>query len=252
MILETISRFVIAMSQPTPKNTTDIIIYTDGSCLGNPGPGGWATILANLKNSQVVELGGHEDRTTNNQMELRAIIEAVRFLAEALENKSSADLTATVFADSAYVLEGTKKAFWRRTNFPNEQLWLELGDLLQELGDKVEFTWSHVPGHAGIPGNERVNELALSFAEEREPDLYAGPVKDYHFPIAETPKIQVQPKAQKQALYYLSYVDRELQRHSTWAECENRVRGRSLAKYKKITSPEQELEVLKSWGIKSS
>jgi ribonuclease HI len=131
-------------------------LYTDGACSGNPGPGGWGALL--LYGDHRRELSGGETSTTNNRMELQAVIEGVRAL------KRSVPLT--IYTDSVYVMKGITEwiAGWKRNGWrtaakkpvKNEDLWRELDSVLE--GHDVQWRW--VKGHAGDPGNERADELA--------------------------------------------------------------------------------------------
>jgi len=131
-------------------------MYTDGACSGNPGPGGWGTVLMSGKFRK--ELSGGERETTNNRMEMMAIIQG----AEALKRCCSVD----IYTDSTYVmkgmtewLEGWKKRGWRtasRQPVKNVDLWQRLE---RALG-RHEVKWYWVKGHSGIPENERADELA--------------------------------------------------------------------------------------------
>ena len=133
-----------------------IEIYTDGACRGNPGPGGWAALLQTGKREK--ELNGAEPLTTNNRMELTAVIRAL----EALQRPAR----ARVHTDSEYVCRGItewlgawKSRGWRtaaRKPVKNQDLWQRL----DELAANHEIEWHWVPGHAGVPGNERVDRLA--------------------------------------------------------------------------------------------
>jgi ribonuclease HI len=133
-----------------------IEIYTDGACRGNPGPGGWAALLQTGKNEK--ELNGAEALTTNNRMELTAVIRAL----EALKRP----VRARVYTDSEYVRRGItewltawKARGWRtsaRKPVKNQDLW----EQLDELAARHAIPWHWVPGHAGVPGNERVDKLA--------------------------------------------------------------------------------------------
>jgi ribonuclease HI len=138
-------------------------LYTDGACSGNPGPGGWAFILRHLASGKEKEQSGGEPRTTNNQMELTAVIKGL----EALKRPCRIDL----FTDSVYVGKGLsewmpnwKRNGWRRregkTSKPvkNEELWRRLDQLL--AGHNVKFT--HVAGHSGHIENERCDQLAVA------------------------------------------------------------------------------------------
>ena len=133
-----------------------ITIYTDGACKGNPGPGGWGAILR--MGDKEKELWGGEPATTNNRMELTAVIQALAALKR--------PVTATVYSDSQYVLNGIsqwihgwKKNGWRTSDkkpVKNADLWQQL-DRLASL-HHLEWVW--VKGHAGHPENERADALA--------------------------------------------------------------------------------------------
>jgi ribonuclease HI len=131
-------------------------IYTDGACRGNPGPGGWGAVLT--LGEHVKELSGAEALTTNNRMELTAVISAL----EALKRPSQ----LRIFTDSEYVRRGItewvrnwKARGWKtadRKPVKNQDLWERLDALA--AGHEIEWRW--VKGHSGDPGNERVDRLA--------------------------------------------------------------------------------------------
>ncbi|HTU65127.1 MAG TPA: ribonuclease HI [Steroidobacteraceae bacterium] len=131
-------------------------IYTDGACRGNPGPGGWGALL--LLGEHERELYGAEPATTNNRMELTAVIRAL----EALKRP----VAAKIYTDSQYVMKGVqewmpnwKSRGWKTADkkpVKNQDLWMELDALVA----KHELSWSWVKGHSGNPGNERVDALA--------------------------------------------------------------------------------------------
>lgn len=133
-------------------------IYTDGACKGNPGPGGWGVVLKS--GSLEKELYGGELATTNNRMEMMAVIQALSALKKPCE--------VTLYLDSEYVLKGItewmkgwKARGWRTaTKQPvkNVELWQQLDALLASGGHKIDWRW--VRGHAGNPGNERADALA--------------------------------------------------------------------------------------------
>lgn len=138
-------------------------IFTDGACQGNPGPGGWGAILRYQGVEK--ELSGGDPATTNNRMELSAVIEALKLLKEPCE--------VTLYSDSQYVCNAISKGWakkwkqngWKRSgNEPalNPELWDELLTLLEK--HKVHVTW--VKGHAGHPENERCDRLAVAAAEQ--------------------------------------------------------------------------------------
>ncbi len=134
----------------------DVEIFTDGACKGNPGPGGWGALLR--YGDEEKELYGGEAETTNNRMELTAVIRAL----EALKRKVSVAVTT----DSVYVRDGITKWIhnWKRNGWKtaqkkpvkNDDLWKEL----DELSQQHEIEWHWVKGHAGHPENERADELA--------------------------------------------------------------------------------------------
>lgn len=137
-------------------------IFTDGACKGNPGPGGWGAIL-DYKGTRR-ELSDGEPQTTNNRMELSAVIAALSALTEPCE--------VTLTSDSKYVVDAVgkgwvyrwKKRGWKKSdNSPalNSDLWEKLLPLLSK--HKVTFVW--IKGHAGHPENERCDELAVAAAE---------------------------------------------------------------------------------------
>ena len=141
----------------------DVHLFTDGACSGNPGPGGWAFILRHLKTGAEKEASGGERDTTNNRMELTAVIRGLSALKRACD--------VELFTDSVYVGKGLsewlpkwKANGWRRREgkqlkpIANEELWRELDRLTTR--HRVKFT--HVAGHSGHVENERCDELAVA------------------------------------------------------------------------------------------
>jgi ribonuclease HI len=136
----------------------EIEIYTDGACKGNPGPGGWGVLLRS--GSTVKELHGGEASTTNNRMELTAVIRALQALKRPCK--------VTLYLDSQYVLKGItewlpgwKAKGWKTASkqpVKNEDLWRQLDELVATSGHEVDWRW--VRGHNGDPGNERADALA--------------------------------------------------------------------------------------------
>ena len=133
-----------------------VIIYTDGACRGNPGPGGWGVLIKYGEVSK--EFYGGEVSTTNNRMELTAAIEALKKITE--------PCNIIINTDSKYVLQGIeewihnwKKRGWKGSNkkpVKNVDLWKEL----DELRDEHNIKWNWVKGHSGDPGNETADMLA--------------------------------------------------------------------------------------------
>ena len=141
----------------------EVIIYTDGACSGNPGPGGWGTIL-DYKGRQK-ELSGGERQTTNNRMELTAVIEGLKALRE--------KCIVTVITDSKYVSDGINLGWarsWKANNWRkkdkkpalNPELWDELLSLIDS--HVVPVKW--IKGHAGHPENERCDKLAVAQSQK--------------------------------------------------------------------------------------
>jgi ribonuclease HI len=152
--------------KPAPDAMPVVELYTDGGCIGNPGPGGWAYILKYPADGQVTEASGGEDRTTNNRMEITAVIRGL----EALEKPSRVHLVG----DSEYVLKGIsewlpgwKRRGWRKADKKpvlNADLWQRIDELIHKHVVTVEWT----RGHAGHAENERCDELANAEAMRRK------------------------------------------------------------------------------------
>ncbi len=142
-----------------------VILYADGACSGNPGPGGWAAILIHPASGYRREISGAERMTTNNRMELTGVIEGLKALRRPSEVK--------VLSDSRYVVQGMSEWIhdwirrgWRtaaKKRVLNEDLWKEL--LFQtEKQKEVRFAW--IPSHSGDPENERCDQLAVRAYKE--------------------------------------------------------------------------------------
>ncbi|WP_067924020.1 ribonuclease HI [Alicyclobacillus shizuokensis] len=136
-------------------------IWTDGACKGNPGPGGWAFVIEDEVTGKTLEKCGAEKETTNNRMELRAVIESLKSLRKPCQ--------VTLYSDSEYVCSAFNRgwlASWRKHGWrtaskkpvANAECWQELVSLVEDGGHDVSFVW--VKGHAGNQYNERCDELA--------------------------------------------------------------------------------------------
>ncbi len=213
---------------------------------------------------EVIEVGGAEGSSTNNRMELRAAIDCLK-----LCNAKAPNPEVIIFCDSKLVIQGAtqwihgwKKSNWKKSDgkdVMNQDLWLELDPYLQRFGKNLK--WYYVAGHSGIEGNERVDEIAVSYSLKQELKLFQGQLKDYPgngmfsesevagLVAGEFSKNNSTKKSSSKGGTYLSLVSGVLERHQTWAECEARVKGRSGAKYKKVKSDLEEAEVLRSWGL---
>jgi len=151
------------MDKQTQTNDT-VEIYTDGSCSGNPGPGGWAALLRWRGKEKT--LSGFEPHTTNNRMELTAVIEALKALKRPVR--------ARVYTDSQYVQKGIsewihkwKRRGWLTPDNPqvkNADLWLEL----DQVASCHQIEWCWIRGHSGHPENERVDALARALARAKK------------------------------------------------------------------------------------
>ena len=143
-----------------------VVIYTDGACSGNPGKGGWCAILIYNKNGKQIKksISGSKDDTTNNQMELTAVIEAISLLKEPVE--------IDLFSDSKYVIDGATRWLsgwiangWKTSNkkpVANKELWIKLLSLLQQ--HQVDWHW--VKGHSDNEFNNQCDEMARKLTKE--------------------------------------------------------------------------------------
>ena len=142
------------------ENTQELIIYTDGGCLGNPGPGGWGCVI--IDGGDITKLSGGEADTTNNRMELTAAISA---LDAASKNEDWRKRKIQVYSDSQYVKNGIttwinnwKKNGWKtakKTPVLNQDLW----GVLDFLRSQLNIEWNWVKGHAGVEYNEVCDQL---------------------------------------------------------------------------------------------
>ena len=141
-----------------------VVIYTDGACSGNPGPGGWGAIL--VYGGRKKELSGGEDLTTNNRMELTGAIEALRALKEPCRVELYTDSQYLVNAVEQGWLENWKARGWRRKDgaVKNPELWQALDGLLA----LHEVTLHWVKGHAENPWNNRCDEMAVAESQKRK------------------------------------------------------------------------------------
>jgi len=150
------------VTKPAASSPSEVQLFADGACSGNPGPGGWAFILRHPASGKEMERSGAERETTNNRMELTAVIRGL----EALKRRTFVELVT----DSEYVGKGItqwmpkwKANGWcrvqgdRRAPVKNEDLWRRLDELLA----KHQLRFTHVRGHSGHPENERCDEMAV-------------------------------------------------------------------------------------------
>lgn len=235
-----------------------ILIFSDGACSGNPGPGGWGSVIL-LPNNQVQEIGGGDASTTNNRMEMIATIEALKLVA----NQPG---IVHFYSDSTYVIRGITQWIWgwRKRNWKtaegndvsNRELWEELSALTQARGSKNNIDWRYSRGHVGTPGNERCDRIAVAFSKKEFISLYHGDYERYSVNLLEVPSDHSIPEMRgptekKEAFSYLSNLGGIVYRHKNWPSCQKRVSGQSGAKFKKAMSAADEIEILKAWGLNS-
>lgn len=256
-------------STNTPPSPTEkrSVIFSDGACSKNPGPGAWAFVLLDTEHDQVIENAGFDPATTNNRMELRAAIEGLKALAaQGVEGE------VLCYTDSKLLIEGITKWIhgWKKRNWIksdgaevlNQELWRDLEAATQPFRGRL--FWQYVPGHSDVIGNNRVDEIAVALSKGKVEELFQGSLGDY--PLAEifTQDLRgsdqaaskggagesTRPAAERGfAPVYLSLVNGKLERHATWAECELRVKGTKGAKFKKVKSTSEENSTLASWGL---
>lgn len=230
-----------------------ILLFTDGACSGNPGPGGWATVLLSPL-GKVLELGGHEPKTTNNRMELVACLEGLKTLA-GMKNLSSKDII--IYTDSTYVIQGYtkwrhgwKSRGWKTSeggDVNHQDIWKGLEEVID--GNSFQVKWNYVPGHSGYPGNERCDQIAVAFSKGEAPTLFKGDKENYRLNLLDLPPESSSPTRKKLPKpVYLSLIDGALFRDSDWKSCEARVKGRHGVKFKKLEYVGDEDRVLEEWG----
>lgn len=252
-----------------------ITIFTDGASKGNPGPGGWAAIIiegpsftpagASRGEGEVTELGGAERNTTNNRMELTAVIEALAFLEIKTQDIDSIPQPINIYTDSSYVLKGAKSWLkgWEKNDWKtktkddvlNKDLWQRLAIVVE--GN--EISWHLVKGHVGVAGNEQCDKIATTFAEGKNPGLYSGLLSQYpiknildikHDPARHEKRSGSKSRSRAAAYSYVSKVNGKIEIHKTWAETEKRVKGAKGALYKKALSVEEEGEIVKDFNTR--
>lgn len=231
---------------------SQVAIFTDGAAKGNPGPGGYGAVIS--YGDRVQEIGGKKAPTTNNEMELRAVVEALK----ALEEK---DAEIHIYSDSKYVVDGATgwvyswiRNNWKtkaKTDVLHKELWEEL---LTEMKGK-EITWHKISGHVDLVGNECADRIASNFGDGKKVTLYDGPTIKYPHNIAdisydegkENARREARKRQGAKAYSYVSMVDGKIEVHKTWPECEARVKGASNPKYKKALSKEEETAIIEEF-----
>ena len=240
-----------------------ITIFTDGSSRGNPGPGGWGAVVIDA-HGKVTELGGREDHTTNNRMEIAAALGALKYI-----ETRTVPGDIEINTDSAYLLQGiTMWVFgWEKNGWKtkigddvlNQDLWKELYSIVFRLKHKRSIEWNKVGGHIGLLGNERADLIATQAADKAQQLMYVGPLASYEELIggsvfSGTTNEKVAAKKKKSsaktgpAYSYVSLVNGRIHITKTWAECEKRVKGKKGAKFKKVFSKQEESSLIGEWN----
>ncbi len=220
-----------------------ISIFTDGASKGNPGPGGWGAVVAH--SGEITELGGSELKTTNNRMELVAVIEALSYVKEQTGE-------VVVHSDSAYVVNGITKWVhgWKQNGWLTKQkeevLNRDLWERLDDIVSKRMISWKRVAGHADTPGNTRADEIASAYGDGDKSHLYSGSQDRYPINLSVVGRMEGGRSGGK-VYSYVSLVGGVVQTHKTWKECEARVKGKE-AKFRKVFSAEEEIALIEEFS----
>jgi len=232
----------------------NLVIFTDGASRGNPGPGGWGSVIVDETHGTVRELGGAEKYTTNNKMELAAAVGGL--------SHSPLQSSVTLYTDSSYVINGITKWIqgWKRNGWKtktkedvsNKDLWIAL----DAAASGKQVIWKYVGGHVGIVGNERCDEIATAMADGETVELYQGTLSDYglkgilnisrNITLA-SKKESSSSRSRGKAYSYISSVGGKIEIHKTWAECEKRVKGMKGARFKKALDKAEEVVISKQF-----
>jgi ribonuclease HI len=214
-----------------------MVVYTDGACIGNPGPGGWAAVI--LSDGRRQEIGAAVTHTTNNPKALTPAVETQRAVPD--------DAAVQIVTDSEYLHNGMTKwlVSWRERQWrtrsgqtvENRDLWEELAKL---AGERVHWEW--VRGHSGHVENERADRLARAYARGEQPPEQPIAVSAGN----KSPASSAGDSAD--TIEYLSLVSGVVERHGSWDECRRRVHGVSGAQYKKCRNAVEAAAVLAEWG----
>ena len=256
-----------------------VLIFADGASRGNPGRGGYGAVVVNGLSEDfnsdsgalhVRELGDRDDMTTNNKMELSAVIAALRYCKRIGINDNT---EFNIYTDSKYVITGAqswifgwKKNGWKtaaKESVKNQELWEPLSELIS--GKKIK--WILLPGHAGVAGNERCDEIATSLADNKRVKLFDGNLDQYVndpqnivskildvfynsdlIKVAKDDKKKSGTKSSAKAYSYVSRVDGKINIDQSWAVCEKRVKGKKGALYKKSVSLSDQEKIIKDFN----
>jgi ribonuclease HI len=234
------------------------LIFADGSSLGNPGPSGWGAIVV-VNNRIVRELGGGKKHSTNNEMELTAVLQSLMDL----EHEPG---DVHIYTDSAYVVNGATKWIFgwmkrgwvttAKTPVENQLFWKKIIGHLKKREEHGKVRWHHVPGHSGVAGNERADAIATAFAAGETPELFDGVLSKYAVdvlnididPNIHEARVREKKRSRMKAYSYVSKVGEEVMVHASWGECELRVRGTRGALFKKVSTPDEERKLVREWS----
>lgn len=222
-----------------------LTIYTDGAARNNPGKAGWGAVIVDLNRKIVTELGGSSPHATNNKMELTGALEALLFISQ---DKKYTGQKIALYTDSSYVIRGMKQWVntWQKNGWQtsqkkgveNVQLWQELVKL--SLNKDIE--WLYVPGHSGVPLNERTDVIATQYADGIFEHLFVGDVNDYPYDVSVSKIVKRTNSKSKTSKtgYYIVVKNGVLSRYETWTECERQVKGNKGVHFKKVVNQEEE------------
>jgi ribonuclease HI len=169
--------------------SSHLIMYTDGACSGNPGPGGWGSLI--FYENLIYEIGGFESVTTNNRMEILSVLKVLEWA----QSRSWTPHTIEIYSDSKYLIQSATlwyKGWMRRGWVTSSGEPVKNRDLFESLIKTIDFfkkenkskvQWTYVPGHKGFAGNERVDAIAVSYSRgyNLNPPLYEGLSTEYYF-----------------------------------------------------------------------
>lgn len=228
-----------------------LTIYTDGSARGNPGRAGWGVVIVDEDRKHVIELGGASPHATNNQMELTGAIKALEYVSLHAHNVGQ---KIALYTDSSYVIRGMKQWIhnWQKNGWQTSQkkdvenvrLWQEL----VKLADAKDIEWLYVPGHSGVPLNERTDVIATQFADHKKENLFTGSLEAYPYDVSVSKIVKRVTSKQKTSKtgYYIVVRSGEVSRYETWEECERAVKGVKAVRFKKVSDKEVEKRFLDS------
>jgi len=228
-----------------------LIIYTDGAARNNPGKAGWGVVIVDPEKRHVIELGGASPYATNNQMELTGAIKALEYVSL---HKDYVGQKIALYTDSSYVIRGMKqwvhnwqKNGWQtsqKKDVENVRLWQDLLGLSQ--GKDME--WLYVPGHSGVPLNERADVIATQFADHKPEKLFSGGLDSYAYDVRVSKIVKRTTSKQKTSKtgYYIVVQQGEVSRYETWAACELVVKGAKNIRFKKVADASGEKKFLDS------